>query len=89
MKPKSPHLKSIIRPTQITCACFERLKTHPHFTKVPAGMRWLSNCLFLQHIWGILFPLKRTKILVSHVCIEATSFLFFFVKKEGTSTAIA
>lgn len=76
-KPESPHLKSIIRAAQITCVCLERLKTHPHFTEVPTGMRWLSHCLFLQSILGILFPLKHTRILVSYLfCIEAPSFLF-------------
>lgn len=77
MQPKSPRLKSIIRAAQITRACLERLKTHPHFTEVPAGMRWFSRCLFLQSILGILFPLKHTSILISRLfCTEATSFLF-------------
>lgn len=75
IQPKSPHLKSIIRAAQTTCACLERLKTCPHFTAVPIGMRWLSCCLFLQSILGILFLFKHTRILVSHLfCTEATSF---------------
>lgn len=77
MKPQSPHLKSIIRTTQITGACLETLKTHPHFTEVPTGMRWFPCCLLLQNIWSILFPLDHTRTLVSHIfCTEATSFLF-------------
>lgn len=77
VKPQSPHLKSIIRVVQITCACLEMLKTHPHFTEVPTGMRWLPRCLFLQSIRNILFPLEYVRTLVSHLfCTEATSFLF-------------
>lgn len=81
IKPKCPHLKSVIIAAQTTCACLERLQTCSHFTAVPTGMRRLSCCLFLQSILGILFPLKHTRILVSHLfCTEATSFL---VKKGG------
>lgn len=84
MKPQSPHLKSIIRAAQITRACLEALKTHPHFTEVPTGMRWLPCCLFLQSIWSILFPLEHFRILVSHIfCTEATSFLFLEERGDG------
>lgn len=77
MKPQSPHLKSIIRAVQITCACLEMLKTYPHFTEAPTGMRWLPHCLFLQSIRSILFPLEHVRTLVSHLfCTEATSCLF-------------
>lgn len=77
MKPQSPPLKLIIRAAQITCACLETLQTHPHFTEVPTGMRWLPCCLLLQSIWNILFPLEHIMTVVSHIfCTEATSFLF-------------
>lgn len=61
----------------ITCTCLERLKTHPRFTEVPTGIRWLPHCLFLWSILCILFPLKHRRFPVSHLfCAEAASLLF-------------
>lgn len=82
MKPQSPHLKSIIRTAQITCACLETLKTHPHFTEVPTGMRWLPCYLLLQSIWKYSLSLGARKVPGLPYLLHR-GYFFLFLEEQG------